>query len=133
LTEPESSPVSGTTDGAGYVVVHLQGALDFKTTPPIHNYLIDIAASGRDAVVIDLENVTFLESTAIGIFVATHRRLREQQRRFALVNAMGRVASTLRIAALHKAMPVVFVEAPERPWERQPTVDELLAEFGIYG
>ena len=130
---PETFALAGLTTGDGYVVVHLRGELDFATLPPIHQQLLTVAARAARAVVLDLEGVTFLESTAIGTFVGMHRRLREQGKRFALTNVMGRVAHTLQIAALHKIMPVVVVDTPERPWEQQPNADDLLAELGIYG
>jgi anti-sigma B factor antagonist len=114
-------------------VVHLRGELDFATLPPIHQTLVSVAGRAARAVVLDLEGVTFLESTAVGTFVGMHRRLREQGKRFALTNVMGRVARTLQIAALHKMMPVVVVDEPERPWEQEPSADDLLAALGIYG
>jgi anti-sigma B factor antagonist len=59
----------------GTIIVAVAGELDLYRAPTLAEALD--AASGT-AVVVDLQDVTFLDSTALGVLIKQHRRLREK-------------------------------------------------------
>ncbi len=61
-------------------VVGLAGELDLWSAPHLKGVLCDLLAAGQDRLVLDLERVSFMDSTALGVMVAVHRRLTPKQR-----------------------------------------------------
>jgi anti-anti-sigma factor len=67
------------------------------------------------AFVLDLSNVTFLTSGALGMFIHLRSQLAGQSRAFVLAGARGEVARTLACTRLAEIMPVYeSVEAAVR-------------------
>jgi anti-sigma B factor antagonist len=63
-------------------VVSLQGEIDASTAPKLGSRLFGLADEGKRAVVVDLSEVTFIDSTGIGVllnaaaqFAGRHGRL----------------------------------------------------------
>ncbi|MEU3520920.1 STAS domain-containing protein [Streptomyces sp. NPDC006654] len=68
------SVVSTATDGIR--VLTLAGEIDHDTGQALRQAL-DASSAPRPRIVVDLSRVTFMDSTGINIFVATHRTLTE--------------------------------------------------------
>jgi anti-anti-sigma factor len=62
------------------VVVGLEGELDLWSAPRLKAVLCNQLAAGRTRLVLDLERVPFMDSTALGVMVGVHRRLGEEER-----------------------------------------------------
>lgn len=62
------------------VVVALAGDLDLWSAPHLKSILCDRLAAGQNRLVVDLARVGFMDSTALGVMVAVHRRLDGGQR-----------------------------------------------------
>lgn len=68
-----------TTPALGAVVVCLEGDLDAEHAAEVREHLGDlILASGALTIVIDMQHVTFVDSTGLGVLVGAVRRLRER-------------------------------------------------------
>lgn len=72
LTEPAALTVT-VRPAAGHDVVELAGELDLATTPLLYEQVRRLVADGRNRLVVDLDGVTFMDATALGFLVATHR------------------------------------------------------------
>jgi anti-sigma B factor antagonist len=66
------------TQALGAVVVRLEGELDAETTTEVRERLGDLILNGELTVVVDLQHITFIDSTALGVLVGALRRLRER-------------------------------------------------------
>jgi anti-sigma B factor antagonist len=58
------------------VVVDLEGEVDIYTAAEFKHVLLGVIEEGFVRVVIDATKVTFMDSTALGVFVSGERRLR---------------------------------------------------------
>ena len=65
------------------VVVHLVGELDLYNAPALRAALLDVAGEQPERLVIDLEEVDFVDSTALGVLIETRAKL-ENKRAFLL-------------------------------------------------
>jgi anti-sigma B factor antagonist len=90
------------TDGAS--VVHAHGELDAFAAPEIVDVFARVAGSPR--VVVDLSAVSFLDSTALGLFVRGLRELRESGVGVRIVLPLGTAARIFQITTLHRVLPV---------------------------
>ena len=99
------------------VVVHAQGELDVSGAPAFRQALQEAVESGRPQVVVDLGEVTFLDSAGLSVVFGTQRMLPVSQR-LILTNVPERMRRMLRLAAVES---VVEVHGPGEP---QPWLDE---------
>ncbi len=61
------------TPAARHAVVAVHGDVDIATAPELRDRLTEVLEGGR-AVVVDLGDVPFLDSTGLGVLVSTRRR-----------------------------------------------------------
>jgi anti-anti-sigma factor len=98
------------------VVVHARGELDVVGAPAFRQALAEAIATGRARVVVDLADVSFLDSAGLAVVFGTQRSLPVSQR-MVLVNVPDRMRRMLRLAAVES---VVEVHGPDEP---QPWLD----------
>lgn len=67
--------MAGLDRRAGATVVSLAGELDLYNAEEVRSALLDALADEPEMLVVDLEQVTFIDSTALGVLVDAHRRI----------------------------------------------------------
>lgn len=75
---PNDEPLAGVERRDGAVVVHLAGELDVYNAPAIREVLLSLCGEQPALLVVDLEQVAFLDSTVLGILIETRGKLRER-------------------------------------------------------
>jgi anti-sigma B factor antagonist len=93
-----SMSVSALEDGTD--VFELTGDLDVATAPSLRGALTEAAAGGRHNLIVDLSNVTFLDSTGLGALIGAHKRAQENGGQVRLVAGEGQILRLLRITGL---------------------------------
>lgn len=81
-------------------VVAVAGELDVATAPRLREILYQVVARGEATVVLDLLEVTFLDSTALGVLVGGLKRCRELGGELRLVVAEPRIVKIFEITGL---------------------------------
>lgn len=88
--------ISVTTSEAGEVhIVHVAGEIDVTSAAVLRDALEALIADGRRRLTLDLSDVTFLDSTGLGIVVGRLKRL-------------ARHGGTMTVAASHERVLRVF-------------------------
>ena len=59
-----------------WTVLGVTGEIDIATAPSLREKLHSLLAEGRANLIIDLDDVTFLDSTALGVFTSAEKRQR---------------------------------------------------------
>jgi anti-sigma B factor antagonist len=95
-----------TRSADGCAVVTVAGDVDISTSPELRSALADATASGARAIVVDLSDVSFVDSTALGVLVGAYTAVRNNGGRLAIVNDHEAVLKVLRITALHDVLGV---------------------------
>ena len=87
-------------------VIAPEGELDIASVGDLRAARTDAAREGPGAVVVDLSQVTFIDSSGLGALVELHSRLRRSGRRLAVVAPGGSApAVLLDLAGLRGGLP----------------------------
>jgi anti-sigma B factor antagonist len=70
--------VTGVDRGNGTVVVSLAGELDLYNAEEVRSALLDACAGEPGLLVVDLEQVTFIDSTALGVLIEARSRMADR-------------------------------------------------------
>lgn len=87
-------------------VLAVRGEVDMWTAPRLRQHLMSLIGEGREQVIIDLEAVDFLDSTALGVMVGAHKRLAERGGGLSLVCSQRRILRVLEVTGLRRIFAV---------------------------
>jgi anti-anti-sigma factor len=79
--------------------VVLRGEIDVAAAPHVHEALLEEAGSAKRTVV-DLEGVSFLDSSGLSVLVTALRRAQDREAELSLCSPSGVVARVLELAGL---------------------------------
>lgn len=74
-TKLNDDPVGGIERRNGAVVVHLVGELDLYNAPEVRRALLELCAEAPERLVVDLAEVDFVDSTALGVLIEARTKL----------------------------------------------------------
>jgi anti-sigma B factor antagonist len=66
-------------------VVTVAGEVDLYSAPELKMHVLDAIDSGKNHIIVDLTNTTFIDSTTLGVLVGARKRLREHNGVLAVV------------------------------------------------
>lgn len=88
-----------------YLII-LDGELDVYTAPELQKVLDPIRQSGSHDVKIDLTNVSYMDSTGLGIFVGTLKELNQHDRELHVTGVSSRILRLFEITGLRDLMHI---------------------------
>ncbi len=86
-------------------VISIAGELDLATAPQLKWRLVDALEAGLRAIVVDLGDVTFMDSTALGVLVGVRRSL-DVGARLGIVCTHPGVLNIFQVAGLDAAFDI---------------------------
>ena len=115
-------------------VVHPEGELDISTVPALcEEWLSAIDEREPDSFVIDLAEVTFLDSSALAAIVAIRKRQRQHGGDLVVINVAPRLVKIFHITGLDVVITVNpqpgaarSEGGPDEPGERRPPAQGAL-------
>lgn len=93
-------------------VLTLSGEVDLYTAPNLKQAIVDIVDDGCTSLVLDLEQVSFIDSSGLGVLISGLRRVKEHGGTLRLVCTKDSILKIFRITGLDKVFPV-FATADE--------------------
>jgi anti-sigma B factor antagonist len=93
------------TADSGAAIVRLAGQLDLHNAERVREVMLEVAEAAPERLVIDLEEVTFLDSTALGILVEARTKLPDG-RAFLLAAPGVEVRRALEVSGLDRHFAV---------------------------
>ncbi|CAE6775987.1 STAS domain-containing protein [Nitrospira defluvii] len=94
------------------VTLKLEGNFTYTQRKPFQEMLKSVAVDGVDQIVIDLSQVAFLDSAALGLLMISHRQLQAEKRTLSLAYPQPTVRQIIELANLHKTIPLIETDAP---------------------
>ena len=90
----------GHYDKDGFEVIDVQGEIDIYTAPRLRELLIDLVSKGSYQLVVNLDEVGFLDSTGLGVLVGGLRRVRAHDGSLDLVCTREQILRIFRVTGL---------------------------------
>lgn len=120
------------TTGDGYVVVSLSGELDLAEAPVLRKALDRLVRAGTPLIAIDATELTFLDSTGIGVLVASHNQQESFGRLLVVANLSEAAGRPVRLTEVDTAIPVHWAPPTVQPWtDPDATPASILTALGF--
>ena len=103
---PEFALTEDSLDADRHVVA-VRGEIDLFTAPELKQKLTDAIESGKNRIVVDLSDTTFLDSTALGVLIGAVKRLRSREGALVIVNVDQNIAKTFEITGLDQIFTIL--------------------------
>ena len=87
-------------------VVDVKGEIDVYTAPKLREKLIELVSEGTYQVVVNLEDVDFLDSTGLGVLVGALKRVKAHDGSLSLVCTQDKILKIFKITGLTKVFPI---------------------------
>ena len=94
----------------GEIVLALSGRLDFTVRKTFQSAIKEAQTEETRQIVLDLTNVSFVDCSALGIFIRAYQTLAQQQIALSIMASPGRVLDTLQTTHLDKMIPVNSIQ-----------------------
>jgi anti-sigma B factor antagonist len=95
-----------TRELGGCTVIEVGGEIDVYTAPKLRESIVDLVNRGNYHLVVDMENVEFLDSTGLGVLVGGLKRVRAHDGSLRLVCTQERLLKIFRITGLTKVFAI---------------------------
>ena len=95
-----------TRDAGGKTIVAVGGEIDVYTAPKLRDKITELVADGVYDIVIDMEEVEFLDSTGLGVLVGGLKKVRAHDGSLQLVCTQDRLLKIFRITGLAKVFVI---------------------------
>lgn len=106
-----------TNDRGDVTIVTVSGEVDVYTAPQLRSALEERIAAGRTALVVDLQDVGFLDSTGLGVLVGRLKGLKQVDGWLGAVCSDERILRLFGITGLDRVLPI------------HDTVEEAIAAY----
>ena len=83
-------------------IMLVSGEIDLYNVSKLKNALFSITDGQFTSVIIDMSNVTYMDSSGIGTLVAGQKKMKALNGKFALMNIRDDVLNILKLATLDK-------------------------------
>ncbi len=94
------------------VTLKLEGNFTYTQRKPFQEMLKSVSVDPMEHIVIDLSQVAFLDSAALGLLMISHRQLQAEKRTLSLAYPQATVRQIIELANLHKTIPLIESPVP---------------------
>lgn len=100
-----------TKDLGEYRVIKLKGEVDIYTAPRLKEAMVKAVDENRYKIVVDLEDVDFLDSTGLGVLVGGLKRVKPFDGEIGILCTQEKILRVFRITGLTKVFEVYSDES----------------------
>lgn len=97
------------------ILINIEGEINLYNCPPIKELLVNLSARNPRHVIINLEKVSYMDSTGLGCFIGGHDALKRRGGRLEIINPVGGVARLFRMTGLMSYFGIMGGETGSTP------------------
>ncbi|MEO8476888.1 MAG: STAS domain-containing protein [Actinomycetota bacterium] len=94
-----------------WMVVEVGGELDLHTSTELRDQLASLTDAGDTRIAVDLADVSFMDSSSLGVLVACLKRVREKGGDVAVTGAAGSPLKVLSLTGMDKVFTMAATPA----------------------
>ncbi|MFB4168135.1 STAS domain-containing protein [Virgibacillus sp. JSM 102003] len=94
------------SEGNDRSIVSLSGEIDAYTAPQLKETLLPLTRIESQQVEVDLEDVNYMDSTGLGVFISALKSTKECNSHLKLVNLQDRVLRLFKITGLDEIIDI---------------------------
>src|SRR5687768_16088444 len=91
-------------DGDALTTVALGGELDMASAPRLHEALSELITTGRQRILVDLDQLAFCDSAGLNAFVQADKHCAARGGWLRLVGAQGHVARVMELSGVDEVL-----------------------------
>jgi anti-sigma B factor antagonist len=99
--------VLGSTTQGSWTIIQVAGELDLYTSPTLRDDVLSRIEAGQHHLAIDLQQVTFMDSSTLGVLVACLKRMRERGGDITLLGVEGSPLKVLTLTGLDRVFTLI--------------------------
>lgn len=88
-----------------YVLIHVKGTLSIENISPFET-LLNKFVDEKKHILIDLSEMTFIDSSSLGIIVVYYTKSEKNSKHFAIININGDIMQMFKITGLDKRIRI---------------------------
>jgi anti-sigma B factor antagonist len=88
------------------VLIHVVGEIDAFTAPKLREELLPLAEGKNKLIIVNLKDVTYLDSTGLGVFVGLFKQLKKNDGELKLIDLSDRLKRLFEITGLSNIMNI---------------------------
>lgn len=86
-------------------ILKLSGEIDAYTAPKLKDHLLDLIKENQE-VHVDMQQVNYMDSTGLGVFISALKTAKEIDRSFKLINLQENVFRLFNITGLNEVIDI---------------------------
>jgi anti-sigma B factor antagonist len=99
--------VTRTEDERGWTILSVKGEIDIATAGTLDEAVEQAITDGRTRIAVDLEGVSFMDSTGLRTLIVAHRRLVDIEGTLAVIPGSGPIRRLLEVAGVVDTLEIV--------------------------
>ncbi len=107
MTSPDHASFNVVERDTAGITVAVSGEIDAASAPALRSYLNELLSEGYTEVTLDLTDMTFIDSSGLGVVVGLINQLRRQEGRLIICNPPPIAVQVLRISGLTSFLEIV--------------------------
>lgn len=93
-------------DKNSQIIMYVSGEVDIYTAPDLKKELVALTEQKGKTVAVDLGNVSYMDSTGIGVFISALKSSKENDSKLKLVNLQSQVMRLFEITGLNEIINI---------------------------
>lgn len=89
------------------IFVTVSGEIDAYTAPKLRDELLPLAEGKNKVITVNLKDVTYMDSTGLGVFVGLFKQLNSNEGELKLIELSDRLKRLFELTGLSKVMKIV--------------------------
>jgi len=96
-----------------HLIIKLSGEMDAQGCSKIRSELEEISNQSQPHIIVDVNSVSFIDSSGIGAIVFLFKRLKEQNRSMEIVGVQGQPKELMKLLRMDSAITMQYAQEAE--------------------